>query len=112
MENEYFWTCKNLEVLTSHNGLTDVVVRVHWSYTAKSKDNPLITVSTNGATDLDTSSISSEGFIPLSELTSAKVEEWVTSKISEAYALQLKTYLDKMIKERITPSRRNVVLNK
>lgn len=110
MENEYFWTCKNLEVLTSHNGLTDVVVRVHWSYTAKSKDNPLIAVSTNGATDLNTNSVSSENFIPISELTSSKVEEWVTSKISEAYALQLKTYLDKMMSERITPSRKNIVL--
>lgn len=112
MENEYFWTCKNLEVLTSHNELSDVVARVHWSYTAKNKENPFIMVSTNGATDLDISAVSSEGFIPLSELTSAKVEEWVTSKISEAYAIQLKGYLDKMVNERINPSRRNVVLNK
>lgn len=110
MPNEYSWTCKNLEVLTSHNELTDVVCRVHWRYAATNPENPLVVVSTGGSTDLNITSVSPENFIPLSELTSSVVEEWVKSKLSEAYITSLNTLLDKMLSERINPLKRNVVL--
>lgn len=110
MPNEYSWTCKNLEVLTSHNGLTDVVCRVHWRCSATNPEHPHMIVSTSGSTDLEINSLSSDNFIPVSELTSSVVEVWVKSKLGEAHITQLNNLLDRMMSEIINPSKKNIVL--
>jgi hypothetical protein len=112
MNNEYSFLCKHIEVLSSHNNLTDVVAVVHWQYEGWPAGEPLKKVSMYRANPLNINAINSDTFIPLSELSNSKVIEWVKESIGTEELATLTGYLDKMIDDKVNPKKRNVVLNK
>jgi hypothetical protein len=112
MNNEYHWDCKNIEVLSSHNGFTDVVCSVNWNFNARNLDDTRAFASTFGKEELDISSLSEETFTSISDLNSQTVAEWVKAKIGAERVAQLKQNLDAMISLKLSPEKKTITLTK
>jgi hypothetical protein len=103
MANTYSWTINSFEVRPTQESLTDVVYKIHWCYKAVSDQT-----DENGdaydATSIGTHSINGVdpvNFTAFGDLTQSIVEGWLEQDINMD---SMKSYLDGLIDEKITPT--------
>ena len=77
MANTYSWVINSMEVISSIDGLTNVVNTVNWSYKGVSPISTQGKISGNSVMPLPTS----EDFIPYDELTQNMVVSWLESTL-------------------------------
>lgn len=103
MANTYSWAIKSFDVRPTQGSLTDVVYNIHWSYKAISDQTDengeaynATSIGTHSITDADP-----ENFTSFSDLTQSVVEGWLEQDINMN---SMKSYLDAVIDEKITPT--------
>lgn len=107
MAISYEWDCKTHERYKSHKSKTNVVYNVHWRLTATddsnndSEGNPQ-TATVYGSQSLDTSDLSS--FKNWSTLTNSDLQGWVETALGSDKVTEMKTNLDAVIAEKVTPT--------
>jgi len=105
MANTYQWVFKTLEVMKEFDGLSDVVVAVHYSFISTSdqlnESGQPYSANAYGAVSLDAPSGSDE-FVSFENLTKDQVKDWVLSKIDTTEE-KLKELLDQRISNMINP---------
>jgi|TARA_R100000081_G_C4812651_1_gene172355 hypothetical protein len=103
MANTYAWTINKLDVRPTQNSLSNVVYNVHYSYTATSdqtdSNNNAYKSTVIGVAKIDEPN--SEDFTAFDELTQSDVEAWLIDNLD---VNQLKSNLDNLITEKITPT--------
>lgn len=103
MANTYTWTINKLDVRPTQNSLSNVVYNVHYSYTATSNqtdsNNDAYKSTVIGVAKIDEPN--SEDFTAFDELTQSDVEAWLIDNLD---VNQLKSNLDNLITEKITPT--------
>jgi len=78
MSATYTWSINQLAVLPSHEGKTDVVAKVSWSYRGVDADG--VGSSRGGNTEVTYNP--KDKFTPFADLTEAQVLGWVTPTIT------------------------------
>ena len=107
MAISYEWDCKTHERYKSHNSKNNVVYNVHWRLTATddsnndSEGNPQ-TATVCGSQSLDTSDLSS--FKNWSTLTNSDLQGWVETALGTDTVATMKSNLDAVIAEKVTPT--------
>tara|TARA_R110000796_G_scaffold250824_2_gene380908 strand:+ start:86 stop:439 length:354 start_codon:yes stop_codon:yes gene_type:complete len=110
MAISYTWDCKTCDTYPSKSGKSNVVHNVHWRLTATdgsnndSDGNPQ-TASTRGSQAVSTDDLSS--FTNWSSLTNSDVQGWVEAALNaeeSSYVAAMKTRLDAVIAEKISPT--------
>ena len=107
MAISYEWDCKTHERYKSHNSKSNVVYNVHWRLTATddsnndSEGNPQ-TATVCGSQSLDTSDLSS--FKNWSTLTNSDLQGWVETALGSDKVTEMKSNLDAVIAEKVTPT--------
>ena len=107
MAISYEWDCKTHDRYPTHNSKTNVVYNVHWRLTATddsnndSEGNPQ-TATVYGTQSLDTSDLSS--FKNWSTLTNSDLQGWVETALGSDKVTEMKTNLDAVIAEKVTPT--------
>ena len=103
MANTYTWDCTTVDVYPSHSELTDVVYNVHWRLTATDASGEHSSTSI-GTQMLSLETLQSEGFIPVADLTNEQVSTWVEEELGAERVAEIKTSLDNVLVELVTPS--------
>ena len=99
----YNWNFNPLTCYTQHEGYTDVVMTVHWQYSAsKTVDGRTYDAQSIGAIGLIFDS-ESDTFIPFDELTKDIVQSWVEATLGEEHIQHLQESLAMEIEEKIAP---------
>ena len=114
MAINYAWDVKNVDTYPSYsdsqspvNTKSDVIYNVHWRLNASddanndSEGNPQ-TASVYGSLNLDVSNLSS--FIALGSVTQANVQAWVEAGLGSSEVVNLKSRLDAVIAEKVSPT--------
>jgi hypothetical protein len=102
MTNIYTCTINKLDVHLNHDSLSDVVYKVHWTYTVTSnqldQDEMPYSASTIGV--FSVSDPDPENFTNFSDLTQSQVEGWLTEGgvLSKA-----KYYVDSVLEKKLAP---------
>lgn len=106
---KYDWNFNPLTCQTHQDGYNDVVMTVHWQYTAQSGSFnesgsfiPQYTARVIGTQGF-TFDPSGSSFIPFNELTKETVLGWITGSVGEERITQLNTILETQITDQITP---------
>tara|TARA_R110000824_G_scaffold52624_1_gene145865 strand:+ start:628 stop:975 length:348 start_codon:yes stop_codon:yes gene_type:complete len=103
----YTWDCKTCDTYPSKGGKSNVVHNVHWILTAtddtnKDSDGNNWTASSYGTQAVSTDDLSS--FTNWSSLTNADVQGWVETALTADTVTAMKTGLDAVIAEKVTPT--------
>jgi len=103
----YTWDCKQCDTYPTKSGKSNVVYNVHWRLTAtddtnKDSDGNNWTAETYGSQNVSTDDLSS--FINWSSLKSSDVQGWVEAALTADKVTAMKTSLDAVIAEKITPT--------
>jgi len=107
MAISYTWDCKTCDTYPTKSGKSNVVYNVHWRLTAtddtnKDSDGNNWTAETYGSQNVSTDDLSS--FINWSSLKSSDVQGWVEAALTADKVTAMKTSLDAVIAEKITPT--------
>ena len=93
----YNWVINQMDTKPSEDGLTDVVVVIHWTRTAQDGD---INVSSYGTMGCETPSATD--FTAYPDLTQAQVESWLDAGLQvEEIDLGLQSQIDNIITPKI-----------
>ena len=103
----YTWDCKQCDTYPTKSGKSNLVYNVHWRLTAtddtnKDSDGNNWTAVTYGTQTVSTDDLSS--FINWSSLKSSDVQGWVEAALTSDTVTAMKTALDAVIAEKITPT--------
>ena len=103
----YTWDVSTVDTYPTKDSKSDVVYSVHWRLTAtddtnKDSDDNNWTATIYGSQGLDTSDLSS--FIAFASLDAAKVQSWVEAALTSDTVTAMKTSLDAVIAEKVTPT--------
>jgi hypothetical protein len=105
----YNWNFNPLTCETHQDGYNNVVVTVHWQYSAQSGSLndadefvPQYTAQNIG-TQSFTFNPSAEEFIPFDQLTKEIVTDWVETAMGEDNIVQMQESLVRNIEDQITP---------
>ena len=107
MAISYTWDCKTCDTYPTKSSKSNVVYNVHWRLTATdgsnndSDGNPQ-TASTYGSQAVSTDDLSS--FKNWSSLTNADVQGWVETALTADTVTAMKTSLDAVIAEKVSPT--------
>ena len=107
MAISYEWDCKTCDTYPTKSGKSNVVHNVHWRLTATddsnndSEGNPQ-TATVYGSQSLDTSDLSS--FKNWSTLTNSDLQGWVETALGSDKVTEMKSNLDAVIAEKVTPT--------
>ena len=107
MAISYSWDCKTCDTYPTKSGKSNVVYNVHWNLTAtdgtnKDSDGNNWTSSMYGTQAVSTDDLSS--FKNWSSLTNADVQGWVETALTADTVTAMKTSLDAVIAEKVTPT--------
>ena len=107
MAISYTWDVSQCDVYPQKSGKSNVVHAVNWKLTAtddahQDKDGVDISSTVISVQNIDTSDLSS--FINWSDLTASVVQGWVESAMGSTEVARLKSSLDGMITQQISPS--------
>ena len=107
MAISYTWDVSTCDVYPTKSSKSNVVYNVHWRLTAtdgtnKDSDGNNWTATAYGTQSLDTSDLSS--FTNWSSLDAAKVQGWVETALTADTVAALKTELDALIADKISPN--------
>ncbi len=114
MAISYEWNCKAHDRYPTHNSKSNVVYNVHWRLIATddsnndSEGNPQ-TAEVYGSQSLDTSDLSN--FKNWSTLTNSDLQGWVEAALGSDKVTEIKTNLDAVIAEKVTPTTEFKVLS-
>lgn len=99
----YNWNFNPLTCYTQHEGQSDVVMMIHWQYSAsKIVDEHTYSVQSIGTVSLPLDT-TSDTFIPFAELTKDTVQSWVEASLGEERITKMQESLSTQIEEQITP---------
>ena len=103
MANTYSWTINSFDVRPTQESLTDVVYNIHWSYKAVSdqtdENDDAYNATSVGAHSINI--VDPANFTAFDDLTQPIVEGWLEQDINMD---SMKSYLDGLIDEKITPT--------
>ena len=107
MAISYTWDCKTCDTYPTKSSKSTVVYNVHWRLTAtdgtnKDSDGNNWTATTYGTQAVSTDDLSS--FTNWSSLTNADVQGWVETALTADTVTAIKTGLDAVIAEKVTPT--------
>ena len=107
MAISYTWDVSQCDVYPQKSGKSNVVHAVNWKLTATDdahQDKDGVDISSTGISvqNIDTSDLSS--FINWSDLTASDVQGWVETAMGSTEVARLKSSLDGMITQQISPS--------
>ena len=107
MAISYTWDVSQCDVYPQNSGKSNVVHAVNWKLTAtddahQDKDGVDISSTVISVQNIDTSDLSS--FINWSDLTASDVQGWVETAMGSTEVARLKSSLDGMITQQISPS--------
>ena len=107
MAISYTWDCKTCDTYPTKSSKSNVVYNVHWRLTAtdgtnKDSDGNNWTATTYGTQAVSTDDLSS--FKNWSSLTNADVQGWVETALTADTVTAMKTGLDAVIAEKVTPT--------
>ena len=107
MAISYEWDCKTCDTYPTKSSKSNVVYNVHWRLTAtdgtnKDSDGNNWTATTYGTQAVSTDDLSS--FKNWSSLTNADVQGWVETALTADTVTAMKTSLDAVIAEKVTPT--------
>ena len=107
MAISYEWDCKTCDTYPTKSSKSNVVYNVHWRLTAtdgtnKDSDGNNWTASSYGTQAVSTDDLSS--FKNWSSLTNADVQGWVETALTADTVTAMKTGLDAVIAEKVTPT--------
>tara|TARA_R100001129_G_scaffold141516_1_gene102746 strand:- start:1891 stop:2235 length:345 start_codon:yes stop_codon:yes gene_type:complete len=107
MAISYTWDVSQCDVYPQKSGKSNVVHAVNWKLTAtddahQDKDGVDISSTVISVQNIDTSDLSS--FINWSDLTASDVQGWVENAMGSTEVARLKSSLDGMITQQISPS--------
>ena len=107
MAISYTWDVSQCDVYPQKSGKSNVVHAVNWKLTAtadahQDKDGVDISSTVISVQNIDTSDLSS--FINWSDLTASDVQGWVETAMGSTEVARLKSSLDGMITQQISPS--------
>ena len=107
MAISYTWDVSQCDVYPQKSGKSNVVHAVNWKFTAtddahQDKDGVDISSTVISVQNIDTSDLSS--FINWSDLTASDVQGWVETAMGSTEVARLKSSLDGMITQQISPS--------
>ena len=107
MAISYTWDCKTCDTYPTKSGKSNVVYNVHWRLTAtdgtnKDSDGNNWTASSYGSQAVSTDDLSS--FKNWSSLTNADVQGWVETALTADTVTAMKTSLDAVIAEKVSPT--------
>ena len=107
MAISYTWDVSQCDVYPQKSGKSNVVHAVNWKLTAtddahQAKDGVDISSTVISVQNIDTSDLSS--FINWSDLTASDVQGWVETAMGSTEVARLKSSLDGMITQQISPS--------
>tara|TARA_R100001129_G_scaffold58060_1_gene39977 strand:+ start:439 stop:786 length:348 start_codon:yes stop_codon:yes gene_type:complete len=103
----YTWDCKTCDTYPSKSGKSNVVHNVHWRLTAtddtnKDSNGNNWTATSYGSQAVSTDDLSS--FINWSSLKESDVQGWVESALGSDKVTEMKSGLDAVIAEKVTPT--------
>lgn len=81
------------------NGLSDVVVKVHWAYVGTTDDNR--TAAYGGSTEL--TYVQGENFTPYDQLTKEQVADWVLSSWTQEQTDSYKSLIESQLAVKTDP---------
>jgi len=107
MAISYTWDVSQCDVYPQKSGKSNVVHAVNWKLTAtddahQDKDGVDISSTVISVQNINTSDLSS--FINWSDLTASDVQGWVETAMGSTEVARLKSSLDEMIAQQISPS--------
>jgi len=107
MAISYEWDCKTCDTYPTKSSKSNVVYNVHWRLTAtdgtnKDSDGNNWTASSYGTQAVSTDDLSS--FKNWSSLTNADVQGWVETALTADTVTAMKTGLDAVIAEKVSPT--------
>jgi len=107
MAISYTWDCKTCDTYPTKSSKSNVVYNVHWRLTAtdgtnKDSDGNNWTATTYGTQAVSTDDLSS--FTNWSSLTNADVQGWVETALTADTVTAMKTGLDAVIAEKVSPT--------
>ena len=107
MAISYEWDCKTCDTYPTKSSKSNVVYNVHWRLTAtdgtnKDSDGNNWTATTYGTQAVSTDDLSS--FTNWSSLTNADVQGWVETALTADTVTAMKTSLDAVIAEKVSPT--------
>ena len=107
MAISYEWDCKTCDTYPTKSGKSNVVYNVHWKLSAtdgtnKDSDGNNWAASSYGSQAVSTDDLSS--FKNWSSLTNADVQGWVETALTADTVTAMKTSLDAVIAEKVTPT--------
>jgi len=107
MAISYTWDCKTCDTYPTKSSKSNVVYNVHWRLTAtdgtnKDSDGNNWTATTYGTQAVSTDDLSS--FKNWSSLTNADVQGWVETALTADTVTAMKTSLDAVIAEKVSPT--------
>ena len=107
MAISYEWDCKTCDTYPTKSSKSNVVYNVHWRLTAtdgtnKDSDGNNWTATTYGTQAVSTDDLSS--FKNWSSLTNADVQGWVETALTADTVTAMKTGLDAVIAEKVSPT--------
>ena len=101
------WNCKTVEYYNhEHNGHEQVIYNVHWRVTKKDGE---YSASNYGTQSLNTEDI--QNFIPLKDVTSEIVENWLKEAMGEEQVSNIESNLDQQIEDQKNPTSITVTLD-
>ena len=107
MAISYEWDCKTCDTYPTKSSKSNVVYNVHWRLTAtdgtnKDSDGNNWTAESYGTQAVSTDDLSS--FTNWSSLTNADVQGWVETALTADTVTAMKTGLDAVIAEKVSPT--------
>ena len=107
MAISYTWDCKTCDTYPTKSSKSNVVYNVHWRLTAtdgtnKDSDGNNWTAESYGTQAVSTDDLSS--FTNWSSLTNADVQGWVETALTADTVTAMKTGLDAVIAEKVSPT--------
>lgn len=104
MTNTYTFKINSVDCYTSVDNLSNVIYNVHFGYMVENEDGVYAYI--NNVQQLE--SPSAESFIDFENIREADVIGWIESSVNVE---KLKESLDRMLQEKVAPTRVNLRLN-
>lgn len=103
MAQTFVWTINQLQTAPSQDGLTDVVIIAHWTYTLNDIEDDGTSYTASTYSTIGFGSPTPENFTPYDSLTERDVVSWVENTLGEETILGLQTYLQENVANQKNP---------
>ena len=103
MAQTFVWTINQLQTAPSLDGLTDVVVIAHWTYTLNDLEDDGTSYTASSYSTVSFGPPNPESFTAYDSLSEQDVVSWVETTLGEKTVLGLQTYLQENIANQKNP---------